>query len=146
MEMNKTEVLEVAEQAAALVLRLASGDIESEAEIPQFIARSPEHLKQLTHGIALHIDIRELGPKLHAQKVRRIPDRGPGHTRSDAQVQRRTRISIGRLVFISIATAIGLALMTLFGLYQYYQPLIAFPGHVRSLRLSDGSLLQLNGG
>jgi transmembrane sensor len=117
MERTDANVPDITEQAAELVLRAAEGEAGAEEELPQFAARSPEHLKYLLLHIALHQDLGELSA--------------------------RSRPAAHRRVAVSVAAALLLGLGMLFGTYG---PVVALPGYARSVTLSDGSLMQLNGG
>jgi transmembrane sensor len=140
MEMNEVGTLDIGEQAAELVLRVAAGEAGAEEEIPEFAARSPRHLKEVVLHIALHHDLRELATQLYGQREHVRPAADYSHT-----VRARTLNLIRWLATTAIAAAV-LVLAAVLGLYWYYQPLAAVPGYARSFRLSDGSFLQLNGG
>jgi transmembrane sensor len=131
---------EIAEQAAEFVLRLEGAEEGVERELSDWLARSPQHLKELMLSIAIHQQIRKMGAEFQAKTRQDSTERLPGKMPAPG------RLSFSRPVVVCVAAAVVLVVCVLFALYQYYEPLLAFGGNPRSYRLSDGSLVRLKGG
>jgi transmembrane sensor len=146
MRTSNEDALEIAAQAAEFVLRLEDEEVGVELELSDWLARSPRHLKELRLSIAIHQQIRKMGADLQAKTQ--------GHsTQSDSSKMDRPggrrmetpgRYALRHPVALFIAAAAALVVGALFGLYLYYQPLLALSENPHSYRLIDGSLVQLN--
>jgi transmembrane sensor len=139
MAIDETHGTEIIGQATELVRRIAQRKPGAEWKLRRFAARSPQHLKYVLLSIAIDRELAELGAELqtHSEQLSRESSR----QREEASKW----TPLGRCLATSIAVLIVLGVGALFCIYEY-QLEVALPGHARTLKLTDGSVLQLGGG
>src|SRR5882724_174393 len=140
MQTSNRDTPEIAEQAAEFVLRLEDAEEGVERELSDWLAGSPQHLKEFMLSIAIHQQIRKMGAEFQAKTRQDSTERPPGRIAAPGRLFWR------RPVVTSVAAAVVLVLCVLVGVYQYYEPLLALGSEPCSYRLSDGSLVRLKGG
>jgi transmembrane sensor len=123
----------VGEKAAELVLRLEARESGIHQELTDWVARSPQHLREFMLSFAIHQQIRRMGAQFQAGLQR------------EAVLQQSRDPPLRTVAVARRALAAVLLAALLVGAYLYYDPVFTLPHEVRSYRLSDGSLMQLNG-
>src|SRR5882724_6070444 len=116
MQTSNRGTPEIAEQAAEFVLRLEDAEEGVERELSDWLAHSPQHLKEFMLSIAIHQQIRKMGAEFQTKARQDSTERPSG------KIATLGRLSLRRPVVASVAAAVVLVLCVLVGLYRYYEP------------------------
>jgi transmembrane sensor len=133
MGTNERRGPDVGEKAAELVLRLEARESGIHQELTDWITGSPQHLREFMLSFAIHQQIRKMGARFQSGMQR------------EALTEQSRDTTLRPAVFARRAWAGVLTAVLLIVAFRYYGPVLTLPYEVRSYRLSDGSLMQLNG-
>jgi len=149
MKTSDRSVSLIMEEAAEWVLKWEQDSRQVDArEFSNWLARSPEHLREFLIGVGVHRNIRTLGAQQRAALANQ--DIGPTNRPHSLRVPlsgwwREARLGWGGTAAVIAAAAVLVLGIFLVPIAKRYQPLVAFTGEVRRFNLADGSLIHLKG-